>query len=116
MARKLAIILAIGMMMVMAWGLMLESDSVTIIINGQQVNGPMRGAIGIGGFLIAAIALFCAATLLAFVFAGFGLLILGFLVFFGVILAGFLYPFIWPLVIPLLIVWVYIALDQGRKS
>ena len=51
-----------------------------------------------------------------FVFAGVGLVILGFFVFFGVIMVGFLFPFFWPVLAPLLIVWAFIAIAQGKKT
>ena len=69
MARKLAIALAVPMLAIVIWGLLLESNAVTIIINGQQVTGPLNGAIGAGGLVVALIALFCAAIVLVFVFA-----------------------------------------------
>lgn len=116
MAKKLAIALAIVMAIIVVWGLSLESNVVTVIVNGQQVTGPMNGAIGVGGLVVAAIALFCAATFLVFVFAGVGLVILGFFVFFGVIMVGFLFPFFWPVLAPLLIVWAFIAIAQGKKT
>src|SRR5438093_8789851 len=65
------------MLVMVAWGLLLESNVVTIVINGQQVTGPLKDAIGVGGLIVALIALFCAATLLVFVFAGIGLIVLG---------------------------------------
>ena len=69
MARKLAIALAVPMLAIVIWGLLLESNAVIIIINGQQVTGPLNGAIGAGGLVVALIALFCAAIVLVFVFA-----------------------------------------------
>jgi hypothetical protein len=69
MARKLAIALTVLMLAIVIWGLLLESNAVTIIINGQQVTGPLNGAIGAGGLVVALIALFCAAIVLVFVFA-----------------------------------------------
>ena len=50
MAKKLAIPLTVLMMGVVAWGMFLERDAVTIVINGQQVTGPLKDAIGAGGW------------------------------------------------------------------
>jgi len=47
-AKKLAIALAVLMLAIVAWGLFLESNAVTIVINGQQVTGPLKGVIGAG--------------------------------------------------------------------
>lgn len=114
MAKKLAIALTVLMLAVVAWGLFLERDAITIVINGQQVTGPLKDAIGAGGLVVALIALFCAATLLVFVFAGIGLLVLGGAVFVGLILAGLAFPFLLPVLIPLAILWGFVALTRNH--
>jgi hypothetical protein len=114
MARKLAIVLAILMLAVVAWGLFFENNAITIVINGQQVTGPLKGAIGAGGLVVALIALFCAATLLVFVFAGVGIIVLAGFILGGVILAGFAFPFLLPLLLPLAVVWGFIALARHQ--
>jgi hypothetical protein len=114
MARKLAIVLAILMLAVVAWGLFFENHAITIVINGQQVTGPLKGAIGAGGLVVALIALFCVATLLVFVFAGVGIIVLAGFILGGVILAGFAFPFLLPLLLPLAVVWGFIALARHK--
>src|SRR4029077_15295224 len=116
MARKLAIALAVLMLAIVVWGLLLESNAVTIIINGQQVTGPLKGAIGAGGLVVALIALFCAAILLVFVFAGIGVIVLGLFVIVGVILAGLAFPFLLPLLIPLAILWGFVAIARRTNN
>jgi len=115
-ARKLAIALAVLMLAIVVWGLLLESNAVTIIINGQQVTGPLKGAIGAGGLVVALIALFCAAILLVFVFAGIGVIVLGLFVIVGVILAGLAFPFLLPLLIPLAILWGFVAIARRTNN
>jgi hypothetical protein len=114
MPKKLAVALAVLMLAIVAWGLFLERNAVTIVINGQQVTGPLKDAIGAGGLVVALIALFCAATLLVFVFAGIGLLVLGCLVVLGLILAGLAFPFLLPVLIPLAILWGFVALTRNH--
>src|SRR2546428_1324395 len=96
-AKKLAIALAVLMLAIVAWGLFLESNAVTIVINGQQVIGPLKGVIGAGGPVVAFIRLFCAAILLGFVFAGICAIVLGLFVFVGMILVGLAFTFLLPL-------------------
>jgi len=115
MARKLAIVLAISMLALVVWGLFFENNATTIVINGQQVTGPLKGAIGAGGMVVALIGLFCVAILSVFVFAGLGIIILGGLILFGVILAGFAFPFLLPLLIPLAVVWGFVALARHKS-
>jgi hypothetical protein len=116
MARKLAIALALLMVAIAAWGLLLETSNVTIIINGQQVTGPLKGPLGARGLVVAFVALFCAATLLLFVFAGIGIIVLACLVFIGMILAWLLFPFLLPLLIPLVVLWGFIALTRRTST
>ena len=115
LAKKLAIALAVLMLAIVAWGLFLESNAVTIVINGQQVTGP-KGVIGAGGLVVALIALFCAAILLVFVFAGIGVIVLGCFVFVGMILAGLAFPFLLPLLIPLVILWGFVAITRRTST
>ncbi len=116
MAKKLAIALAVVMLAIVAWGLFLESSGVTIVINGQEVTGPLKGGIGAAGLVVAVIALFCAAILLVFVFAGIGVIVLGSVVFVGVIAAWLAFPFLLPLLIPLAILWGFIAIAWRQHT
>jgi len=115
-AKKLAIALAVLMLAIVAWGLFLESNAVTIVINGQQVTGPLKGVIGAGGLVVALIALFCAAILLVFVFAGIGVIVLGFFLLVGMILAVLAFPFLLPLLIPLVILWGFVAITRRTST
>jgi predicted exporter len=104
------------MLVIVAWGLLLESNVVTIVINGQQVTGPLKDAVGVGGLVVALIALFCAATLLVFVFAGIGVIVLGCFVIVGIIVATLAFPFLLPLLIPLAILWGFIAITRRTNT
>lgn len=112
MAKKAAITLAFVMLVIVAWGLFFEAGSTRIIINGQELIGPLKGTIGAAGLIIGLIALFCAAIFLLFVFAGIGIFILGGVIVAGLILAGFAFPFLLVLLLPLAIVWVFIAITR----
>lgn len=114
MAKKAAIGLTFVMLAIVAWGLFFEEGSTRIIINGQELIGPLKGTMGAGGLIVGMIALFCAAIFLLFVFAGIGIFILGGVIVAGLILAGFAFPFLLVLLLPLAIVWVFIAII--RKS
>jgi hypothetical protein len=116
MAKQSAIVLAVLMLAIVAWGLFLERNAVTIVINGQQVTGPLQDAIGVGGLVVALIALLCAATLLVFVFAGIGMLVLGCLVLFGMILTALAFPFLLPVLIPLAVLWGFVALTRKTNA
>lgn len=114
MSKKLAIMLTVILLALIAWALLFESNSFSIVVNGQPVTGPLKGAIGAAGLVAALIAGFCAAILLLFVFAGIGIIVLGCIVFLGMVLALIAFPFLLPLLIPLAILWLFVAI--ARKA
>ena len=114
MIRKAAIALAIVMLAFVAFGLFFDAGSTRIIVNGQELSEPLKSSIGAAGLIMGLIALFCAAIILLFVFAGIGIFILGCVVFAGLILAGLAFPFLLVLLLPLAIVWLFIAI--ARRS
>ena len=77
MTKKAAIALALIMLVIVAWGLFGEGGATKIIVNGEELTGPVKGAVGAAGLVIASVALFCAAIFLVFVFAGIGIFVLG---------------------------------------
>jgi len=50
MAKKFALALTLLMLAVVARGLFLERNAVMIVINGEQVTGPLKDAIGAGAW------------------------------------------------------------------
>ena len=99
----------------LAWGL-IQSGNVSVTVNGHELAGPMKAAVGSWGIIIATVVLFCVAILVTFVLAGVGLVILGCLVLVGLILAAVAFPFLLPLLIPLFIVWAFAAGVRRRKT
>ena len=112
MTKKAALALAIVMLFIVAWSLFFGAGSTRIIINGRELAGPLNGAIGAAGLIIGLIALFCAAIFLLFVFAGIGIFILGGVIVAGLVLTGFAFPFFLVLLLPLAIVWAFIAITR----
>jgi len=109
MTKKAAIVLALIMLGIVAWGLFVEGGATRIVVNGEELTGPLKGAVGAAGLIIASIALFCAAIFLAFVFAGIGIFVLGGVIVAGLILAGLTFPFLLFVLLPLAIVWAFVA-------
>ena len=114
--KKIALILVALLVGSLIWGL-LQSGSVTLTINGEEVAGPMKVVAGGWGFLVALVTLFGVAILLAFVMAGVGLLVFGSLLLVGVVIVAFVFPFLLPVLLPLFIVWAFAAgMRRGRKT
>jgi hypothetical protein len=116
MARKAAIALALIMLVLVAWGIFFEAGSTKIIIDGQELTGPLKGTIGAAGLIVGLTALFCASIFLLFVFAGIWIFILGGVIVAGLVVAGFAFPFLLVLLLPLAIVWGFIALIRGSAA
>jgi len=106
--KKTAFVLVVLMGLILLWGLK-QAGTVSILINGQPLQAPFRFLGDVWGLILAGIILFCAAMLLAFVFVGVGLFLLGIFVFVGMVrLAGF-FPFLLPLLLPLCLLWFFLS-------
>jgi hypothetical protein len=103
--KRFAIALVILLLGLLAW-VVFQSSDISIIVNGQKLVGPAKLATEGWGVLVAVVALFCVAILLAFVFAWVGLIVLGALVLAGLVAAWLTFPFLLPLLIPLSLVWI----------
>jgi hypothetical protein len=115
MTKKLAIVLAVLMVGFLGWVLLGASDSVSIMINGNQIDSPFGAVTGAWGVISAVVILFCAAILLVFVFFGLALIVLGGIVLAGSILAVMTFPFLLPILIPLFVVWLFCCLVKSPR-
>jgi hypothetical protein len=115
MVKSAALVLVLILLALLAW-VALHSSNVTIVVNGRELAGPAKIAAEGWGLLVAIVGLFCAAILLTFVFAGIGLILLGAFVLAGLLLIWLAFPFLLPLLIPLALVWLFVAAVRGRKN
>ncbi len=114
--KSIAIVLVIAVLAILAWVLLHSSHHIAVVVNGHPIVGPARLAAEGWGLLVGIVALFCAAILLVFVFAGTALIVLGVLVIVAFVGALFVFPFLLPLLVPLLLVWIFVAAARrGRK-
>ena len=115
MLKTVAIALVIVLIGLLAW-VAFQSSDISIIVNGQKLAGPAKLAAEGWGLLVAMIVLFSAATVLVFVVAGTGLIVLGALVLAGFLAMWLAFPFVLPLLIPLFIVWLFVAAVRGNRK
>jgi hypothetical protein len=113
--KNFAIVLSILVLALLA-AVLLHSSDIAIIVNGHKLAGPAKLAAEGWGVLVAIVGLFCVAILLAFVFTGMGLIVLGALVLCGLLAAWLVLPFLLPLLIPLFLVWIFVAAVRRRTS
>ena len=57
MARIAAIALALSMLILVVWGIFFEAGATKIIIDGQELTGPLKGTVGVAGLIVGLIAL-----------------------------------------------------------
>jgi hypothetical protein len=114
MKKNFAVMIATLMVALVLWGLFFEYSSTIIVINGQEIEGPLKGALGAGGLVVALIALISLAILLALAFAGTGIIIAGCIVVAIGIFSAFVFPFLFPVLIPLALIWAFIALIRKK--
>lgn len=114
MKKNFAVMIAALMVALVLWGLFFENSSTIIVINGQEIEGPLKGALGAGGLVVALIALISLAILLALAFAGTGIIIAGCIVVVIGIFSAFVFPFLFPVLIPLALIWAFIALIRKK--
>jgi hypothetical protein len=115
MAKNVALVLVLVLLGLLAWVVYRGSD-ITIMVNGEQLRGPMELAAKGWAVLVSVVVLFCAAILLIFVFAGIGVILLGALVLASLLGLAVIFPFLLPLLIPLFLVWLFVAAVRSRKG
>ncbi len=57
MKKNFAVMIATLMVALVLWGLFFENSSTMIVINGQEIEGPLKGMLGAGGLVVALIPL-----------------------------------------------------------
>lgn len=114
MKKNFVIVTAVLMVALILWGLFFENSSTMIVINGQEIEGPLKGMLGAGGLVVVLIALISLAILLALAFAGTGIIIVGCIIVAAGIFTAFMFPFLFPILIPLALIWAFIALIRKK--
>lgn len=116
MIKKLALVLTVLMIIFLAWAIWGPGPGLSVTINGHEITSPFDAIAGVWGLILTVVIIFFVAVVLAFVFAGVGLIILGCLALVGLILAAIAFPFLFPVLIPLFIVWVICSIARRTKT
>ena len=99
----------------------LNGGDMAFNIDGDQIDGPLGGLLAMllagGGTLLAAVIMLMVGAILAVVFAGVGLMLIGGLGLGALLLALAVSPLLLPLLLPLALAWYLIARSaRSRKS
>jgi len=106
-AKKLAFILIALLVGYLALSAISANNSFSATINGYRLPNPLDALAGTFGIAVATAAMIFVGILLVCVFAGVGMILVGVLAMVLFILAAVTLPFMIPLLLPLLIIWLF---------
>jgi hypothetical protein len=116
--KKTAAFVIVFLFALLLWNVFFYSGDMTVNIDGDEVGGPFGALLAMlfagGGTLIAVLAMLVVGAVLAVVFAGVGIILIGGLGIGAVVLALAISPLLLPLLLPLAVIW-YLA-SRSRKS
>jgi hypothetical protein len=116
--KKIAPYLIVFLFALLVWDVAADVGGMYLNIDGEEFDGPLGTLSGFlfasGGALIAVVAMAIVGLVLALVFAGLGLLLLGALAIAAVAVAAAISPLLLPLLLPLALIW-YLATRTRRK-
>lgn len=115
MRKKLYLVLGLPTAILIGW-ILLNFNDINLTIYEPYLYSLSEAADGAWEFVCTAVILFGVGILLALVFTGVGLIVLGSLVLVGLILAVIAFPFLLPLLIPLFIIWIVYLLQRKSRS
>ena len=117
--KKIAPIVILFLFCLLAWNVFVHPSGMTFDVNGSDIDGPLGALFGLlfagGGLIVAALVLLLVGTILAFVFAGVGVLLVCALGLGVLVLAAVLSPLLLPLLIPAAILWFFVARARRKQ-
>jgi hypothetical protein len=114
--KKKAIISLASLFLLLLGLAMFYSGKLPWLFDRFIITIPADTAVDAVEMVVAPFILLCIGVFLIFILSGVGLIVLGSFVLVGVILLLVAFPFLLPLLIPVLIVWVSIGVARRRKS
>jgi hypothetical protein len=118
--KKIAPYLILFLCALLLWDLLFTFGDASFHIDGEEVGGPLGAMLGIllagGGTLIGLLMAVVVGAVLAVVFAGVGIVIVGALAIAGLALAAAIVPFLLPLLLPLAVIWYLVSRARRNRS
>jgi hypothetical protein len=116
--KKTATFVIVFLFALLLWNVFASSGNMVFNVDGDEFDGPLGALLGMlfagGGTLLAALVMLVVGAVLAVVFAGVGIILIGGLGIGAVVLALAISPLLLPLLLPLAVIW-YLA-SRSRKS
>jgi len=115
--KKIAPFILLFLFAAVVWNVFAASHGIYFDIDGDEIDGPAGALAGLlfagGGTLLAACILMAVGVILAVVFAGVGILLLGAFLLAALCVALAVSPLLLPLLLPLALVWYLVS--RARK-
>ncbi|UVW29236.1 hypothetical protein [Massilia sp. H6] len=118
--KKLAPYVILFLFALLLWEISSDaSQFMTVDLGGEHVGGPLGALLALllagGGVIIGGIAMLLVGVLLAVVFAGVGIMVLGALGVAAVALVLALSPLLLPLLLPLALIWFLLSRQRRAR-
>jgi hypothetical protein len=116
--KKTAAFVIAFLFALLLWNVFVSSGDMVFNVDGDEFDGPLGALLAMlfagGGTLIAALVLVVVGVVLAVVFAGVGIILIGGLGIGALVLVLAISPLLLPLVLPLAVIWYLVS--RSRKS
>jgi hypothetical protein len=116
--KKTAYFVIAFLFALLLWNVFVFGGDSVVNIDGDEFDGPLGALIAMlfagGGTLIAMLVLLVVGVVLAVVFAGVGIILIGGLGIGAVVLALAISPLLLPLLLPLALIWIIVS--RSRKN
>jgi hypothetical protein len=111
-----AILLLVGLFFVSTF---MYPDFTTVDIDGDRIDGPLGALLGLlfagGGTLLAVFVMLVVGAVLAVVFAGVGIIVIGAIGVAALAVAAAVSPLLLPLLLPLAIIWFFVGRSRKQR-
>ena len=118
--KKIVPYLVLFLCALLLWDLLFTFGDASFHIDGEEVGGPLGAMLGIllagGGTLIGLLVVVVVGVVLAVVFAGVGIVVIGALAIAGLAVAAAIVPFLLPLLLPLAVIWYLVSRARRNRA
>jgi hypothetical protein len=118
--KKTAAFVILFLFALLLWNVFASSGDMVVNVDGDEIDGPLGALLAMlfagGGTLIAALAMLVVAAVLAVVFAGVGIILIGGLGIGAAVLALAVSPLLLPLLLPLAVIWYLVKRSSKNRS
>jgi len=117
--KKTAIFVIAFLFALLLWNVVVYGSGPVVSFDGDDIDGPFGALLAMlfagGGTLIAALVMLVVGVVLAVVFAGVGIILIGGLGIGAVVLALAISPLLLPLVLPLAVIWYLVKRSNKNR-